>query len=192
MTENINNKAQEGQSQSQKMTNKQMEHELKICLIRECEIYGKKFKEAQKYFHDKGIEIGHTQWKALRKEIRSARGAQNWFTDEALIVLESDHKLSLHRTLQIENGLVDEIFRLQKIENKSPQEFHMYIKSITQFESMQETKTKMFSATPMIQEIMAVHEQQKEEQDLLKSQRRAQQIEDSKKKKVVVEKVEKK
>ncbi len=48
------------------------------------------------------------------------------------------------------------------IRNKT-HDYSALLRVISQFQSLQETKTKMFSATPLVQEVMEVHARQEEE-----------------------------
>jgi len=49
------------------------------------------------------------------------------------------------------------------IRNKA-HDYSALIRVISQFQSLQETKTKMFSATPLVQEVMEVHARQEIEE----------------------------
>ena len=156
-----------------------LKHQLKLELMRNCMIYGKSYEESQAYFKLKGFELSETTYTDLRKELRTRNQAQGWFSNEALYVIEEDHQLSVERIRVMEDRLLQEFEQLsatnyykyinqgteqqELIKNKA-HDVHALLRVIAQFQSLQETKTKMFSATPLVQEIMEVHARQEEEQ----------------------------
>ena len=165
------------------MTKPAVEHAYKLSLMRECQIYGKLFPEAKEYFKSKGFTLGHTQFTHLRNELKSTKTAENWFSKEALYVIEEDHMLSVERLRKYEDKLVaisndlikDDDFETTvkydtdksgavkvRVRNYNTE---LYLKIISEFKSIQETKTKMFGATPLVQELMEVHRRQEEEHD---------------------------
>ena len=118
---------------------------------------------------------------ALRNELKSSKNAKNWFSKEALYIIEEDHMISVERIRTIEDKLVNEMLKLVKEDEFETSvsystdssgvvklrvknyNLELLIKLTAQFQSLQETKTKMFSATPMVQEMMEVHARQQEE-----------------------------
>jgi hypothetical protein len=157
----------------------QLKRELKLELMRTCMIYGKSYEESKAYFKLKGFELGETVFTELRKELKSRNAAEGWFTNEALYVIEEDHQLSVERIRILEDRLLQEFEQLSatnfyKYENEGTDnqvlvrnkthDVNALIRVIAQFQSLQETKTKMFSATPLVQEVMEVHAQQEEEE----------------------------
>ena len=157
----------------------QLKRELKLELMRTCMIYGKSYEESKAYFKLKGFELGETVFTELRKELKSRNAAEGWFTNEALYVIEEDHQLSVERIRILEDRLLQEFEQLAatnfyKYENEGTDnqvlvrnkthDVNALIRVIAQFQSLQETKTKMFSATPLVQEVMEVHAQQEEEE----------------------------
>jgi len=153
-----------GQPQPRKLSHKEMEHIVKLSLVRECNIYGKPYKETQKFFKDRSLSLSSTQWKNLRLELKSPKSAKNWFSKEAMYVIEEDHMLSVERIRSLEDKLLEQFDNIYTKTKKSTQDIHLLIKLVAQFQSLQETKTKMFSATPLVQEMMEVHARQQEEQ----------------------------
>ncbi len=170
------------QPTSQKMTPVQLAHQYKLTLANDCKIFGKDYKESQLYFIDHGFKLGETQWKQLRKELKSTKRAKNWFSKEALYAIEDDHMLSVERIRSLEDKLVNEMNKLisdddfdtvvsystdtsgivkLRVKNYN---LELLMKLVAQFQSLQETKTKMFSATPMVQEMLEVHRRQEEEE----------------------------
>jgi len=141
---------------------KELIHEVKLSLMRDCEIYGKSFKEKQVYFKSKGYSLSQAQSTRLTQELHSTERTKNWFSKEALYVIEEDHMLSVERIRSLEDKLLEQFDVIYTKTKKSIQEIHLLIKLIAQFQSLQETKTKMFSATPMVQELMEVHRQHEE------------------------------
>lgn len=153
-------------------------HQLKLELMRTCKIYGKSFEESKAYFKLKGYELGETTFTDLRTELKSHDSAKGWFSNEALFVIEEDHQLSVERIRMMEDRLLQEFEQLaatsyykyinegtdeqQLIKNKA-HDVHALLRVISQFQSLQETKTKMFSATPLVQEVMEVHARQEDE-----------------------------
>ena len=172
------NKSQNTETKHGKMTKAEVEHAYKLALTRDCQIYGKLLPEAKIYFKSKGFTLGHTQFTALRNELKSSKTAKDWFSKEALYIIEEDHMISVERIRTIENKLVNELHKIIK-EDKFETDIvydkyenvvkirnynmELLIKLTAQFQSLQETKTKMYSATPMVQEMMEVHRRQEEE-----------------------------
>jgi len=152
-TQNGQNDRKSGTKNDQ-LTKTQIEHSYKLGLMRDCQIFGKGFTESKAYFKSKGYSLGRTQFTELRKELKSAKFAKDWFSKEALYVIEEDHMLSTERIRILENDLMAEYFKAKGVELK--------LKIMSQFESIQNTKTKMFSATPLVQSLMEVHRQHEE------------------------------
>ena len=163
---------------AKKETKGSLKHKLKLELMRNCMIYGKNYEETKSYFQLKGYEIGETTFTDLRVELKSRRSAQGWFSNEALYVIEEDHQLSVERIRLMENRLLQEFEQLaatnyykyinqgkeeQELVRNKAHDVNALLRVIAQFQSLQETKTKMFSATPLVQEIMEVHARQEEE-----------------------------
>ncbi len=163
---------------AEKKTVAQINHDIKVELMRTCMIYGKSYETTLEYFKLKGYKLSKTTFVDLRKELTSHGAAQKWFSDEALFAMEEDHKLSIERIRMMENRLLEEFEQLaatsyykyikqedeekELIKNKA-HDTNALIRVISQFQSLQETKNKMFSATPLVQEIMEVHARQEEE-----------------------------
>ena len=160
------NNAPHGLKDGQKMTPKQIEHEYKLGLMRECRIYGKEYSECNVYFKDKGFSLGQTQFKQLRAELKNIKSSKNWFSREALYAIEDDHKLSVERIREIDEAVYKQLKILMDKEPLSTIDVNSLVKLTAQFQSIQETKTKMFSATPLVQEMMEVHEQQQNESQI--------------------------
>lgn len=155
-----------------------LKHELKLELMRTCKIYGKSFEESKAYFKLKGYELGETTFTDLRTELKSHDAAKGWFSNEALFVIEEDHQLSVERIRMMEDRLLQEFEQLaatnyytyinqgseeQQLVKNKVHDVHALLRVISQFQSLQETKTKMFSATPLVQEVMEVHARQEDE-----------------------------
>jgi len=140
--------------QRSQLTKTELEHQYKIGLMRDCQIYGKAYKDSKEYFKSKGYTLGRTQFAELKKELKSSNSAKNWFSKEALFVIEEDHMLSVERIRSMESDLVNEYWNTDNVNLK--------IRIIAQFESLQLTKTKMFSCTPMVQEMLEAHRRQED------------------------------
>jgi len=164
---------------AKKKTKASLKHELKLELMRTCKIYGKSYEESKAYFQLRGLELGETVFTELRNELKSRDSAKGWFSNEALFVIEEDHQLSVERIRMMEDRLLQEFEQLaatsyykyinqgtdqQELIRNKAHDTNALIRVIAQFQSLQETKTKMFSATPLVQEVMEVHAQQEEEQ----------------------------
>jgi len=156
-----------------------LEHQLRLELMKNCMIYGKSFESSVLYFKSKGYSLGHTNFTELRNELKSAKEQQEWFSREALYVIEDDHHLSVDRIRLMENRLLEEFEAVsatqfykyvnqgtaqQEIIRNKSHDANLLLRIIAQFQSLQETKTKMFGATPMVQELMEVHRRQEDEQ----------------------------
>jgi len=165
-----------------KLTKPQMEHELKLALMRDCQIYGKDFENTKLYFNSKGYTLGSTQFTNLRNELKDTKTNSEWFTKEALYAIEDDHKLSVERIRMMENRLLAEFEQVsatnyykylnagtkkQEIIKNKVHDSHLFLRIIAQFQSLQETKTKMFSATPLVQEMMEVASRREQEDEVL-------------------------
>ena len=144
---------------------KELIHDVKLSLMRDCQIYGKPFKEEQIYFKSKGYSLSQAQSTRLKQELHSTDNTRNWFSKEALYVIEDDHMLSVERIRSLEDKLLEQFYVFYTKPKKSIQEIHLLIKLVAQFQSLQETKTKMFSATPLVQELMEVHRQHEENEN---------------------------
>ena len=136
------------------LTKTQIEHYYKQELMRDCQIYGKGFAESKDYFKSKGFSLGRTQFTELKNELKSSKSAKDWFSKEALYLIEEDHMLSVERIRSMESDLVNEYWNTDNVNLK--------IRIIAQFESLQMTKTKMFSCTPMVQEMLEAHRRQED------------------------------
>jgi hypothetical protein len=180
---NLDDSGQKGTSRSLRggLSKSELEHKYKIELIRNCQIYGKSFKEAKAYFAAQGFSLSSSHWKNLKKELTTRTSAKEWFSKEALYIIEEDHMNSVERIRSIESLIVKQIHKLmgegdfdtkvhfdttdkgvkQRVENYNTE---LLIKLTSQFESIQMTKTKMFSATPMVQELIEVHARQEQEE----------------------------
>jgi len=134
----------------------ELEHKYKLGLMRECQIYGKPLKECKIYFGDKGYSLSKTQFTALRNELKSRKSAKNWFSNEALFAMEESHMISVEAGRKMEADLVLEYWECEDVNKK--------IRIVAQWESLQMTMTKMYSATPMVQELMEVHARQEVEE----------------------------
>ena len=145
---------------------KELTHEVKLSLMRDCEIYRKPFKEEQVYFKSKGYSLSQAQSTRLKQELHSPERIRNWFSKEALYVIEEDHMLSVERIRSLEDKLLELFYTIYSKTKKSIQEIHLLIKLTAEFRSLQETKSKMFSATPLVQELMEVHRRQEENEKL--------------------------
>lgn len=144
---------------------KQLEHRLKLELMKTCMIYGKSFADTVAYFKSHDYKLGKTQNWELRTELQSAAAAKDWFRKEALFVIEGDHQLSVERVRKFEEDLIVEFYILKKKEDKSAQDISLMIRLVAQFQAIQETKTSLFGATPMIQEWMEERARREEEQE---------------------------
>jgi len=135
----------------------ELEHKYKVGLMRECQIYGKSLKECKIYFGDKGFSLSKTQFTALRNELKSRKSAKNWFSKEALYVMEESHMISVETGRKLEEDIMLEYWNTNDIDEK--------LKIISQWESLQMTMTKMYSCTPMVQELMEVHRREEDEEN---------------------------
>ena len=134
----------------------ELEHKYKLGLMRECQIYGKSLKECKIYFGDKGYSLSKTQFTALRNELKSRKSAKNWFSKEALYIIEEDHMIQVETGRAITADLVKEYWSTEDINEK--------IRIASEWESLTLTMTKIYSATPMVQELMEVHARQEMEE----------------------------
>ena len=156
-------------------------HKYKLSLMRECIIYGKSFKEAQILFKSRGMPLSQSQYTRLKQELMSAKLAKNWFSKEALFVIEEDHMPSVERIRALENRLMQEFEQVsstpfysnwdtakspQKLTRNKNHDGNFMLRLIAEFRAIQETKSKMFSATPLVQELMEVHRRQEENEKL--------------------------
>ncbi len=163
---------------SERKSKAQLKRELKLELMRTCMIYGKSYEESKAYFKLKGFELGETVFTELRKELKSRKAAEGWFSNEALFVIEEDHQLSVERIRLLENQLLKEFEQLsatnyykyinegqpnQALSKNPLHDLHGLLRVTAEFRAIQEIKNKMFSATPLVQELMEVHARQEEE-----------------------------
>lgn len=145
--------------------------------MRDCQIYGKSLEESKLYFDSKGYSLSKSHSTELKKELNSSKMAENWFSKEALFVIEEDHMLSVERIRMMEDRLIQEFEQVSStsfynnyditkpnqelIRNKN-HDADLFLKIMAQFESLQLTKTKMFSCTPMVQEMLEAHRRQED------------------------------
>jgi len=181
MMEKKNQKDQLTGTQRSTLTKPQLEHQYKLFLIRGCLIYGKSYKDSEQYFNSIGFSLSKSQFTKLKKEFKSTKIAKNWFSEEALYAIEEDHMLSVERIRLLDDRLMGEFEQVsatsyydnwytrksdeELIRNKS-HNADLLLKIISQFQSIQETKTKMFSATPLVQELMEVHRREEDEANM--------------------------
>ncbi len=138
------------------LSKQELEHKYKLGLMRECQIYGKSLKECKVYFGDKGYSLSKTQFTALRNELKSRKSAKNWFSNEALYVIEEDHMIQVETGRSIVADLVKEYWTAEDLNDK--------LRIASEWESLTLTMTKIYSATPMVQELMEVHARQENEE----------------------------
>ena len=177
MTKKKSQKAQLACSQRSTLTKPQLDHQYKLSLMRDCQIYGKSLEDSKLYFNTKGYSLSQSQFTKLKKELKSSKFAENWFTKEALFVIEEDHMQSVERIRMMEDRLMQEFDQVsstsfynnyditkpnQKLTRNTNHDTDLFLKIIAQFESLQLTKTKMFSCTPMVQEMLEAHRRQEE------------------------------
>ncbi len=177
MTKKNGQKAQLTGVQRGTLTKRQLEHQYKLSLMRDCQIYGKSLEDSKLYFNSKGYSLSKSQSTELKKELKSSKMAKNWFSKEALFVIEEDHMLSVERIRMMEDRLMEEFEQVsstsfynnwditkpnQKLTRNKNHDADLLIKIIAQFESLQLTKTKMFSCTPMVQEMLEAHRRQED------------------------------
>ena len=158
---------------------KELIHDVKLSLMGDCEIYGKSFKEEQVYFKSKGYSLSQAQSTRLTQELHSPERTRNWFSKEALYVIEDDHMLPVERIRMMEDRLMQEFEHVsstsfynnyditkpnQKLTRNTNHDADLFLKIIAQFESLQLTKTKLFSCTPMVQALMEVHRKEEDEE----------------------------
>lgn len=159
-------------------TKPQLEHMVKLGLMKDCQMFGKRYDASRLYFESKGFTLGTTQFTDLRNELKSADNAKEWFSKEALFVIEEDHMLSVERIRMLEDRIMEEFEQVaatnfykylnantdeQEIIRNKAHDGQFMLRLVAQFQSLQETKTKMFSATPLVQELMEVHRMHEEE-----------------------------
>ncbi len=152
-------KEPKAQSRSLKgvLSKTELEHQYKLGLMRDCQIYGKSLKECKVYFAGKGYSLSKTQFTGMRNELKSRKSAKNWFSREALYVIEEDHMIQVETGRAIIADLVKEYWSTTDINKK--------IRIASEWESLSLTMTKIFSATPMVQELMEVHARQEDEEN---------------------------
>ena len=159
MTEkNLPDEKPKAQSRSLKavLSKTELEHKYKLGLMRECQIYGKSLKECKVYFADKGYSLSKTLFTKMRNELKSRRSAKNWFSKEALFIIEEDHMIQVETGRAIVADLVKEYWEAEDINEK--------LRIASEWESLSLTMTKIYSATPMVQELMEVHARQEVEE----------------------------
>lgn len=171
-------KEQNSSVQNNPSTRGQLKHKNKLLLMRDSQIYGQSLKESQKYFQSHGYTLSKSQATKLKRELKEVHYGKDWFSKEALYHIEEDHKLSVERIRMMEDRLMREFEQVastsfyiysnsngkeqQTLRNEA-HDSNLLLHIIAQFQSLQETKTKMFNATPMVQELMEVHARQEEE-----------------------------
>jgi len=152
-------KEPKAQSRSLKgvMSKTELEHLYKLGLMRDCQIYGKSLKECKVYFAGKGYSLSKTQFTGMRNELKSRKSAKDWFSNEALYHVEESHMVSCERGREFEDDLTKQYWATDDVNLK--------IRIVSQWESLQLTMTKMYSCTPMVQELMEVHARQEDEEN---------------------------
>ena len=165
-----------------KKTAKFWKHKLELEHVRHCILFGKKFKTGgEAYFIAQKMKIGASKFRDLKEEIQSEGAKREWFAKEALLVIEEDHQLSVERIRMMEDRLLQEFeqvastsFYAYSNESENQQELikneshdaQLLLRIIAQFQSLQETKDKMYSATAMVQEMSEIQKRREEEEDL--------------------------
>ena len=164
-----------------KKSTKDFKHKLELEYMRSCIIFGKKYAAAKAYFEANGLRLGESKFYELKSEVKSSKASQDWFAKEAIWVIEDDHKLSVERIRMLEDRLMAEFEQVsatnfytyinegteeqQLIKDKS-HDANLLLRIIAQFQALQETKNKMYSATPLVQEIMEIQKRHEQESEL--------------------------
>lgn len=165
-------------------------HEYKLLLIRECLMFGKSFKDTQIFFKSRGISQSQSQYTRLKNELKSDKISKEWFGKEIEYVIENDHRLSVERIRLVEDRLMQEFEQVsstsyyenfhtakshQELKRNKNHDSGALIRLSSEIRAIQETKTKLFSATPFVQELMEVrirHEELQENYDRLCNERK--------------------
>jgi len=105
-------KAQLTGTQRSPLTKTDLEHQYKMELMRDCQIYGKSLKECKLFFGDKGYSLSKSLFTTLRNELKSRKSSKNWFSKEALFAVEEDHMISVDRIRKVEDVLVKQLLTL--------------------------------------------------------------------------------
>jgi len=156
-------------SQKPRTPNNTLRHQLKLHYMKDCVFYGKSIRETQEYFKSKGESLSISNYTMLKKQVFSVENQKHWFSREALFVMEEDHRNSVERIRNLENHLVMRIHKIMEKKDPDIEELHLFIRLMAEFRATQETKSKLFSATPQVQELMTIHRQQLEETNIVNS-----------------------
>ena len=159
-----------------------LKKEAKLALMQVCIIYGKSYAASAAFFQSRGFELGETKYTELRNELLNRNNAKDWFSKEALFVIEQDHMLSVQRIKILEDRLMQEFEHVastnfykylnagtdeQELVRNKAHDANVLMRIIAQYQSLQETKTKMMSATPLVQEMMEVHAMRENEENIV-------------------------
>jgi len=131
---------------SKKKKKQDVIRELKLALVRECQIWGKSYIETREYFKLQGYTLSRGNWHKMKNELASTRFAKEWFSREALNAMEHDHMISVERIRQMENRLLQDFENIagtayvsyadadEKTKTAIRQRSHILLKIIAQFE----------------------------------------------------------
>lgn len=94
-------------SNNKKPTRKQLEHEIKLQLIRYCRIWRYSVRLAMEYCESQGHKISETEYHVLRNELKEQVLQGEMFTKQALENLQVEHGDSL----ELLNGMLDVVIK---------------------------------------------------------------------------------
>lgn len=155
-------------------------HQKKLEIMRTCHIFRKSVDETIEYFQKRGYSISARTCARLKAELLAENYAEMWFSRDALEEIEKDHMLSWATIKMMEDRLVKEFEQVsstpfydyinegtdkQKLVRNKSHDSDLMIRLVAQFESLQNTKTKMASATPLVAEVMEIHRRQTRENE---------------------------
>ena len=161
-------------------TKAQIERKLKLEYTKECMFYGFKYPAAKNFFISKGINPpSRALYKQLKEKVRKDRNQSTWYSKDALLLMEEDHQKSIARAMLMEERLIaddDLLEEVQMDEDMKESQKQMFINIKSQARStiyknwreLQDIKSKMFNATPLVTEIVEVHRRQMLEEENLK------------------------
>jgi len=165
-------------------------HNYKLLLMRECIMFGKSFKDTQIFFKSRGISLSQSQYTRLKNELKSDKISKEWFGKEIEYVIEDDHRTSVERIRAVENRMMQEFEQVsstsfyenwhtakshQELKRNKNHDSNALIRLSSEIRAIQETKTSMFAATYLVQELIAVrirHEELQENYDRLCNERK--------------------
>lgn len=94
-------------------------HKMKIEMYKYCAVWGFGEKQSIEYFKDMGEKLSHQTYYDLKTEFESQQSTNDWYSDMALVAMESTHRHSVLQLDELIKTAMHEIRELTKLEQST-------------------------------------------------------------------------